>query len=149
MEQVRNVLQSMKEVDQPPEIFFERLLATNWSGVVGPRIGGQTLPGSLRSGCLTVYVRNSIWFKQLQGLEGEIAARIRVELGRPAVEQVRLVSSPSRFRSPARPAAPDPPSPPASEPLNAPASNIPNPDLRQQFEQAREEHLRLWRRWQK
>jgi hypothetical protein len=149
MEQVRIIVRSLTEVDHPPEVFFERLLAANWCGVVGPRIGGQTLPGTLRAGCLTVYVRNSTWFKQLQGLEDEIAARIRAGLGRPAVARVRLVSRPSRFRSSPQPVPSPPDAPPAGESGDVAVADRSQPDLRRQFEQARQEHLRLWRQWRK
>ncbi|MBN2431226.1 MAG: DUF721 domain-containing protein [Acidobacteria bacterium] len=149
MERVRNVLQSLSEVNKAPEIYFERFLAVNWSGVVGPRLGGQTRSGPLHSGCLTVYVRSSVWCRQLRGLEGEFVSRIRSELGRPVVQEVKLLAAPERFRRPGNDhrSKPEPPAGDESSVAEGPA--IRNDGLRRQFVRTRLEHHRLWQRWQK
>ncbi len=57
-----------------------------WKLIVGPVIGGRSMPASIAKGVLTILVRESVWANELSLLQGELKKRIRDALGMTVTE---------------------------------------------------------------
>lgn len=54
----------------------DRVDRDRWRSLVGDRIGERTRPGSLRDGCLTIYVASAVWAQELSLLSTTILERL-------------------------------------------------------------------------
>lgn len=65
-----------------------------WVDVVGSDVAAHAEPTSLRDGVLRVRADSPIWAHEIGYLTGEIKKRANETLGRPAVAEVKVWSSP-------------------------------------------------------
>ena len=54
----------------------DRMDRGRWRTLVGDRIGERTRPGSVRDGCLTIYVASAVWAQELSLLSTTIIERL-------------------------------------------------------------------------
>jgi len=69
-------------------------LASDWSAVVGPRLGAESAPVSLERGVLVVAASTGPWGAQVRFLAEQIRRRANEALGEGSVVTVRVVVRP-------------------------------------------------------
>lgn len=65
-----------------------------WEEAVGPEIAAATQPVSLRSGVLTVWVRNTTWLQELHAQRQQLLARVRRVVAGVEVTELRFKQGP-------------------------------------------------------
>jgi|GEM_PF-1012495 len=83
-----------------PESAWPWRLSRQWPEIVGDRMAGETLPGRLEQGVLTVHFRQKSWQNALAGSEGEIIGQIRQRFPAIPLEAIRFTCYPRRFSRP-------------------------------------------------
>ena len=71
-------------------------IAESWTSIVGERIAKHATPSRLARGELVVAVPEAVWRQELSLLAPEITARVNQQLGKQAVERIRLVAGDPR-----------------------------------------------------
>lgn len=66
-------------------------LASDWSAIVGPRIGAESAPVSLDRGILVVAATTGPWGAQVRFLADQIRERANAALGEGVVQTIRVV----------------------------------------------------------
>ena len=65
-----------------------------WEEAVGPDIAAATQPVSLRSGVLTVWVRNTTWLQELHAQRQQLLARVQRMVAGAEVTELRFKQGP-------------------------------------------------------
>jgi hypothetical protein len=69
-------------------------LASDWTAIVGPRLGAESAPVSLDRGILVVAATTGPWGAQVRFLTEQIMERANAVLGEGSVRTVRVVVRP-------------------------------------------------------
>jgi predicted nucleic acid-binding Zn ribbon protein len=129
-------------------------VVTEWSDLVGPRIGQRTRPDGVVDRVLWVEVATSAWLHELNLLRPQLLAGLRERLGPPAVFdelKFRLAGQrrrdPVELRAPRRPPPPVRPAPPpatgaARERIVREAAEVDDAELRELIARIRITHDR-------
>jgi predicted nucleic acid-binding Zn ribbon protein len=68
-----------------------------WRDAVGERIAAEAQPVSERNGVITVACRAATWAQELDLLQDDLLAKLRVTVGETPITGIRFVVSPEPF----------------------------------------------------
>jgi hypothetical protein len=94
---IRTLPAVVANAEAPAELFEAACIAT-WNHIVGPVLREHTKPVRLAERKLIVAVRDTVWKKQLESMQGELRFRLNSILGQPLVTFIEFKVEGSQLR---------------------------------------------------
>ena len=93
--QVADVLQGLLQNSKSElsDGFTRFRLEQEWTEVVGPTIGSQTLPCAFEKGTLFIYVKHPAWAQELRFFQDSIREKVNTHLNREWAKYIRFTLS--------------------------------------------------------